>query len=156
MATNIRSPYKLIKFDSINHQLEKPTLLLKTRGGKYLGKIDYDNLNFSFVAQGLDEISFDVHKSKNGQGTIKNTNVTESLWDKLRDLCIIDYVGYNWFYNTKSVSNTKHKDIRKIDIYETYLKAAEIYFNYENKLKIEYFNKRDEIDVTKIDFKLNF
>ena len=31
---------------------------------------------------------------------------------------IIDYVGYNWFYNTKSVSNTKHKDIRKIDIYK--------------------------------------
>lgn len=31
---------------------------------------------------------------------------------------IIDYVGYNWFYNTKSVSNTSQKDITQIDVYK--------------------------------------
>lgn len=30
---------------------------------------------------------------------------------------IIDYIGYNWFYNTKSVSNTIQKDIRNIQVY---------------------------------------
>lgn len=30
---------------------------------------------------------------------------------------IIDYIGYNWFFNTRSVSNTIQKDIRNIKIY---------------------------------------
>ena len=31
---------------------------------------------------------------------------------------IIDYVGYNWFYNQESVSSTAHKDFKKIDIFK--------------------------------------
>lgn len=31
---------------------------------------------------------------------------------------IIDYMGYNWFYNQKSISSTTHKDFRKIDIFK--------------------------------------
>ena len=30
---------------------------------------------------------------------------------------ILDYVGYNWFYNTKSISNTKHKKYGEVDIF---------------------------------------
>lgn len=37
------------------------------------------------------------------------------LTDKIK---IIDYIGYNWFYNTKSVSNTIQKDIRQMQVYE--------------------------------------
>ena len=29
---------------------------------------------------------------------------------------ITDYVGYNWFFNEKSVSNTKQKDFRNLDV----------------------------------------
>ena len=31
-----------------------------------------------------------------------------SLTDKIK---IIDYVGYNWYYNDESVSNTAHKSL---------------------------------------------
>ena len=31
---------------------------------------------------------------------------------------IIDYIGYNWFFNTKSVSNTIQKNITQLQIYE--------------------------------------
>ena len=31
---------------------------------------------------------------------------------------IIDYTGYNWFYNRASVSSTAHKDFKKIDIFK--------------------------------------
>ena len=36
------------------------------------------------------------------------------LTDKIK---VIDYTGYNWFYNEKSISNTIHKDIRQVDFY---------------------------------------
>ena len=36
------------------------------------------------------------------------------LTDKIK---IIDYIGYNWFFNTESVSNTIQKDIRNIQVY---------------------------------------
>ena len=38
-----------------------------------------------------------------------------NLTDKIK---IINYVGYNWFVNTQSISNTTHKDINKIEIFK--------------------------------------
>lgn len=82
-------PYSVIRFNKVTGQLEMPTLLLKTRSGKVLGNINYTNLQLSFVAKGLDNISFDVHKFTNGKEC--------KVWDKLIDLCIIDYKGYGQF-----------------------------------------------------------
>lgn len=53
-----------------------------------------------------------------------DTNIGEDLYFNIQALLItdklkvLDYVGYNWFYNKKSVSNTIHKDIRKLSIYK--------------------------------------
>ena len=53
-----------------------------------------------------------------------NNNIGEDIYFNLQAMSltkkinIMDYVGYNWFYNTQSISNTIHKDIRKIQIYE--------------------------------------
>ncbi len=50
-------------------------------------------------------------------------NVGEDLYFELQALLmtdkikVIDYAGYNWFYNEKSVSNTIHKNIRQVDFY---------------------------------------
>ena len=35
--------------------------------------------------------------------------------DKIR---IVDYVGYNWFFNNKSVSNTKQKNFNNLDVFK--------------------------------------
>lgn len=90
-------PSSLIKFNKITKQIERPTLLLKTRSGKYIGNIKYTNLKMSLVANGLDEISFEVHKYVNGQKC--------DFWDKIRDLCIIDYVGYGQFEADVSITD---------------------------------------------------
>lgn len=37
------------------------------------------------------------------------------LTDKIK---ILDYIGYNWFFNNSSVSNTRQKNIKQIDIYK--------------------------------------
>lgn len=37
------------------------------------------------------------------------------LTDKIK---IIDYIGYNWYFNTNSVSNTTQKNIKNLQVYE--------------------------------------
>lgn len=75
---------KLIKFDPFTKQIMRPTLILETRSGKALGLINYTDLNMSFTAKGLQEISFTTHKAVNG--------VECEFWDKLRGLAVIRYM----------------------------------------------------------------
>lgn len=37
-----------------------------------------------------------------------------SLYAKTDNISSIPYIGYNWFYNTESVSNTTHKGLNKV------------------------------------------
>lgn len=52
-----------------------------------------------------------------------NNNIGEDVYFNLQAMLlskkikIIDYIGYNWFYNSKSVSNTIQKDFRKLDVF---------------------------------------
>lgn len=82
-------PSQVIRFNKLTGQLEKPTILLKTRSGKIIDELQYTNLSLSFVAKGLDNLAFDVHKVVNGREC--------ECWDKLIELSIIDYVGYGQF-----------------------------------------------------------
>lgn len=53
-----------------------------------------------------------------------NVNLGEDIYFNLKAMLksdkikIIDYIGYNWFFNTTSVSNSKQKDIRNLQVYE--------------------------------------
>lgn len=85
----LRKPSSVIRFNPLNGQLERPTLLLTTRSNKVIGKLQYENLNLSFVGKGLNEISFDVHKSVNGKEC--------EFWDKIKDLCIVDFKDFGLF-----------------------------------------------------------
>lgn len=52
------------------------------------------------------------------------TNLGEDNYFNLKALLMtnkiitLKYVGYNWFFNTKSVSNTRQKNIKQIELYE--------------------------------------
>ena len=35
-----------------------------------------------------------------------------------KKIVTLEYIGYNWFFNTKSVSNTRQKNIKEIQLYE--------------------------------------
>lgn len=54
-----------------------------------------------------------------------DANIGEDVYFNLKALLlsrakikILDYIGYNWFFNTKSLSNSKQKDIRDLQVYE--------------------------------------
>lgn len=55
--------------------------------------------------------------------TFLSNNIGEDVYFNVQALLIsdkikiIDYVGYNWFFNTKSVSNTTQKDLNKINVF---------------------------------------
>lgn len=52
------------------------------------------------------------------------TNIGEDNYFNLKAFLMtkkirtLEYIGYNWFFNTKSVSNTRQKNIKDIQIYE--------------------------------------
>lgn len=56
--------------------------------------------------------------------TFLKNNIGEDIYFNLKAMLltkkikIIDYIGYNWFYNTQSVSNTIQKNITNLQIYE--------------------------------------
>ena len=52
-----------------------------------------------------------------------NNNIGEDIFFninlilKSKKIKIIDYIGYNWFFNTQSVSNTSQKNIKHLQVY---------------------------------------
>ena len=53
-----------------------------------------------------------------------NNNIGEDIYFNLKAMLlskkikITEYIGYNWFFNTKSVSNTTQKNIKNLQVYE--------------------------------------
>lgn len=77
-----------------------------------------------------------------------NSNIGEDIYFTLpavsltENIKIISYIGYNWFYNDKSVSNTIHKEIKKDLQFEFLLNNLYKKVQEENLLKdslIEYY-----------------
>ena len=58
-------------------------------------------------------------------------NIGEDVYFNLKAMLlskkikIIDYVGYNWFFNTQSVSNTIQKNITQLQVYQLLNKCYE-------------------------------
>lgn len=133
----MKNPNSVIKFDKISGKLERPTLLLKTRTGETIDEIpNHSNLKLSFTGKGLDEISFDVHKITNGK--------TWDNWDKLIDLCIIEYVGYGQF----------EADVSILDELETVKTVCCVSLETElgqHIIREGHFN--DELDIKKENYK---
>lgn len=86
----MRKLSELIKLDKYTNKIQEPSLILKTRNFDIIGKIPkYTNWNTSFVGNGLDEISFEVHKYTNGKLC--------PVWDDLVDLKVVNVDDYKNF-----------------------------------------------------------
>lgn len=86
----MNQPYEIIKLDKYTGRIEMPALLLMNRSFDIIGKISrYENWNISLVGNGIDEISFDVHKYADGRAC--------PIWDELIDLKIVDVDGFGRF-----------------------------------------------------------
>lgn len=86
----MKNPCEVIKLDKYTNKIDSPTLLLMNRSFHVLGKIGrYDNWKITLVANGIDEINFDVHKYSDGKLC--------PVWDSLEDLKIVDVSGFGRF-----------------------------------------------------------
>jgi len=86
----MRKLSELIKLDKYTNKIQEPSLTLKTRNFDIIGKISkYTNWSTSFVGNGLDEISFEVHKYINGKPC--------PVWDDLIDLKVVNVDDYKNF-----------------------------------------------------------
>lgn len=75
-----------------------------------------------------------IHFLKTNIGEdIPFTIVAVNITDKIK---IIDYVGYNWFYNEKSVSSTSHKSMSNDLQFEYMIKSLYIQLN-EHGVKLD-------------------
>ena len=84
------NPNKIIKFNPYTRQIDAPTLILRKRNFEVIGEINcFNNWNFSFVGNGIDEISFDVHKFENGKKC--------KQWDNIIDFAIVEVQDYGMF-----------------------------------------------------------
>lgn len=86
----MKKPCEIIKLDKYTRQIEKPTLLLMNRSFNIIRNINrYTNWRISLVGNGLNEISFNVHKYTDG--------ILCPVWDDLVDLKIVDVDGFGRF-----------------------------------------------------------
>ena len=109
--------------DPIANTILPPQLVLTTRSFKPLGLIKYTNWNFSLVANGMDEFTFDVYKPEDiteDMDPKKKLLLTyeKKIWDNLVDLKLIliqDYgrfeISVNYTDNTKTVKSVHARSL---------------------------------------------
>lgn len=85
----------IMAMDEQTKTVQAPTLLLETRSGHIIGQLKYTNWHISFIGNGIDEISFDVHKPNEitDDMTDEKKLVLEKqhkIWNNLVDLKIVE------------------------------------------------------------------
>lgn len=109
--------------DPVANTILPPQLMLTTRSFKPLGLIKYTNWNFSLVANGMDEFTFDVYKPEDiteDMNPKKKLLLTyeKKVWDNLVDLKLIliqDYgrfeISVNYTDNTKTIKSVHARSL---------------------------------------------
>lgn len=83
------NPKAIIRTHPVTHHIDPPTLLLKTRDNRVIGRINYKGLEIKLSGAAPDKISFDVYREMDGKPC--------PFWDELVDLKFVDDVGYGRF-----------------------------------------------------------
>ena len=90
MENTMNKPCEVIKLDKYTGRIKQPSILLMNRSSHVIGRIShYDNWNILLVANGLDEIVFDVYKYADGKLC--------PVWDDLVDLKVVYVEGFGSF-----------------------------------------------------------
>lgn len=83
------APSKIFKTNPLDHSFVRPNLILEKRNGDVIGKLIYEDLSFNLLAVGASDFQITVHKV--------NDNNTCGFWDEIKDLQIINWVGFKRF-----------------------------------------------------------
>lgn len=119
MTTNSK-PSQIIKIDKHTNKIALPTILLQTRSFNTIGKLNYTNFNVSLVANGIDEISFEVHKYVDGRIC--------PIWDSIEDLKLVEVEDYGRFQIKVSYTDNT-ETIKAIHGQSLEVELGQIYLN---------------------------
>lgn len=127
--------------DPLVKRIIPPAILLTTKNFKPLGFIKYANWNFSFVAAGMDEITFDVYKPEpiiDDMDSKRKLVLTyeHKVWDNLVDLKLIYIKNYgrfeisvNYTDNTKTIKSIHARslecELSKLKLYDFHVNDEE-------------------------------
>ena len=117
----MNKPSEIIKFDKYLGRIQQPNILLMNRSFHIIGKISmYDNWHASIVANGLNEIVFNVHKYADGRLC--------PIWDDLVDLKIVDVDGFGRFEIAVNYTDNT-ETVKSIHGFSLENELAQIYLN---------------------------
>ena len=117
----MNKPSEIIKFDKYLGRIQQPNILLMNRSFHILGKISrYDNWHASIVANGLNEIVFNVHKYADGRLC--------PIWDDLVDLKIVDVDGFGRFEIAVNYTDNT-ETVKSVHGFSLENELAQIYLN---------------------------
>ena len=128
-------PSKIIKIDKHTNKIALPTILLQNRSFDTIGKLNYTNFNASLVANGIDEVSFEVHKYVDGKKC--------AIWDSLQDLKVVHVEGYGKF--EISVNYTDNTETTK----SVHGQSLEVELG---QISLHEFHVNDEVDLEMNDY----
>lgn len=155
-----RSPSSILAIDKYTNRIQSPTLLLETRRGSVIGAIDYTNWNISLVANGIDEITFDVHRPTDITDDMTDYQkmiLTEKhkVWNNLSDLKIVEIKDFARFQisvsytdNTETIKSV-HGQSLEVELGQLYL--YEFHINDDDDMESDdyketYFYNEDDVE----------
>ena len=117
---------KIVKELSINNKYEWSKFMITAPWAKIFDREFLVKNNVEFLVNNLGEdVYFNLH--------------ILMLTDKIK---IIDYIGYNWFFNEKSVSNSNQKNINNLDYFNLLNSSYDLTKKVDMKISeeiLEYF-----------------
>ena len=141
MADGIKKTHNVLKFRDNTRELERPILKLMKRSGDFIGIIQYENLNCSFIGNAVDEMTFDVRKYIDGE--------INPLWDEFKQesIRIVEYNNYGRFEASVTL-NDKEDTIKSISC-----KSLEVELG---QVILHEFHVNDEDDILRSDYETTY
>ena len=141
MADGIKKTHNVLKFRDNTRELERPILKLMKRSGDFIGIIQYENLNCSFIGNAVDEMTFDVRKYIDGK--------INPLWDEFKQesIRIVEYNNYGRFEASVTL-NDKEDTIKSISC-----KSLEVELG---QVILHEFHVNDEDDILRSDYETTY
>lgn len=124
---------EIFHLDKYSKTITSPNIILTTKNFKKIGLIKYTNWNFSFVGNGMDEITFDVIKpmpvTDETPDDLKQLLLYEhEVWNNLVDMKLIEVQGYGRFEIQVNYTDNE-KTIKSVHGFSLECELSQLYLN---------------------------
>lgn len=144
----------VLALDKYSGTVKAPTLLLEKRNGDIIGQLEYTNWNFSFIGNGVDELSFDVHRPADITSDMDEEEVLileekHRIWNNLVDLKLVEIKDFARYEISVSYSDStetiKSVHGQSLEVELAQLMLRSMYVNEQDYITsdINEYNKED-------------